>query len=184
MEIKNITLIVISFLLIGCCPDKSVCSNKLTDLEKAFVPYARMDNLYFADENGNKVRASIEPSEFETYSVQGGAESCKSEEYQKLSGAIRFFPRNFEISMEMETFYEGTHMTLTENLHKWVDVQTYSIGGRNDFSLACEGFYESNLEERLIDITILDFEFENVLVFVNCDENSTISRIICSLNKG
>jgi len=161
-----------------------VYSNTLTDTEKTLIPYSSLDNLYFIDENNEVVRASIEPRQLETYTERPGPESCDLDEYQRLTGVIRFFPRNFEITIQMETFYDRTDMTLSENLFNTVDMQTYDVVDTNHFSLTCESLYEPNLEEKMSDITISDFEFENVLVFINCDEHSAISRIICSSHKG
>lgn len=170
-------------LIIGCC-DTEVLSVELTDFENQLIPYYEMGNSYFTDENANSVRASIQLRELNTNSYQG-EERCQVYEFQRLTGSIYFFPRNFAIFLELDnTFGRGATMKLTEKNIETISGQNFEVVSQYDFLIDCEQPFASGLEQNLTNITISQFEFENVLIFISCDENSNIEKIICTPQKG
>ena len=56
------------------------------------------------------------------------------------------------------------------------------LNGR--FDLACIGLYDKTIEERFINTSLYGFDYNNVLVFKNCETNSKINQIIYSKEKG
>ncbi|WAC03731.1 hypothetical protein N7U66_10045 [Lacinutrix neustonica] len=165
---KILSLFTIVILIYSCgCDDEIVYSNKLTEFEKSLIPYTAFDNSYFLDENGNSIRASFDPRKFEIYTDRPGPESCQLQEYENLNGAVRFISKDLELTLELNTLYERRQFKINE----------YYYGNDNlgiNFFQNCENGLENNpFDNRLENITLLNFEFTDVIILEDCSRRIT-----------
>jgi hypothetical protein len=173
---KNLLYLLI--LISACCQDEIVYSNKLTEFEKSLIPYNSFDNSYFLDETGNTIRASFDPRIYENSTERDGLDSCLLKEYESLNGAFRFISRNLELTLNLKSSYEKRQFKINE----------YYYGSDNfgiDFFQGGEDIFENIFFDlRLENVTLLNFEYIDVIVLENFSGESQIDKIIVSPQKG
>lgn len=178
MKLHKITLIL--FLIIsGCCKDEIVQSNKLNEFEKSLIPYISYQELTFIDNEGNTFIANSQPKEIIIDTDREGPESCRLTEYEEETNFLNFPSKDILLKLELRANY-GTYFSLTVASES--DNNNNNNNGR--FDLACEGLFNLSIEERLTDLSINQFDFQNILVFQNCSESTEIEQIIYSTING
>ena len=111
---KIYAYLAVLLLASACCQDEIVYSNKLTDFEKSLIHYTTFDNSYFLDENGNSIRASFDPREFEIHTDRLGPESCQLQEFESLKASFRFISIDLEFTLSLSAFYEKRAFKINE----------------------------------------------------------------------
>jgi len=170
----------LGYLCISCCagPDVIVSSTRLTDFERALIPYSINGNYDFVTNEGDTIFSRTDVVSFEVDDRRAGPESCRIFEFE--TGVSRIgFPQ--------------TDIFLPLNLRSGEDSRAFSnitvrsvdnvVGGR--YRLVCNDDTDFvTYDSCFFDVTINDFSFINVLVFQNQSENSNEERIIFSLERG
>ena len=174
---KNFILTIFFLAIIsGCCKDELVASYKLNPFEKTLIPYNSLQDLEFIDEDGNIFIANSQPKESILDLDRAGPESCELTEFEVETSSLKFQTKNILIELELVANYD-TYFVL-------INTGTMPTKTYEQFDLACEGLFNTPIEERLTNLTINSFEFQNVLEFQNCSESSQIEMIIYSLVNG
>jgi len=175
-KMKNYILIIFFFTIIsGCCKDELVESYGLNEFEKTLIPYNSLQDLKFIDEEGNIFIANSQPKESVLDLDRAGPESCEITEFEVETSFLDFQSKNISIKLELVASDFTDFILRTSN-------STPNLNER--FDLACEGLFSMTIEERLTNLTIDSFEYQNVLVFQNCSESIQIEKIIYSLVNG
>ena len=169
---KILFLIAVTLLFYGCgCEDEIVESYKLNEFEKSLIPYESYQELSFIDDEGNTFIANSQPKENIIDTNRAGPESCRLTEYEEETNFLNFQSKNILIKLEL-TADNFTYFSL--------GITSENSDNNGLFDLACEELFNLSIQERLTDISINQFEFQNVLVFQNCSESTEIERIVYS----
>ncbi|WP_289040500.1 hypothetical protein [uncultured Zobellia sp.] len=169
----------LSFLLFlvlgGCCKDEIVESKELNEFEKSLIPYNSFQELNFIDEQGNTVIANSQPKESIFDKRRAGPESCRLFEYEREINSLNFQSQNILIKIELNN-ESLTDFFLTV-------IREHALPNEK-FDLACDELFSLTIQERLTNLTVNQFDFENILVFQNCSESAEIVKIIYSPTNG
>ena len=170
-RIKYGVLGFITFLLIlGCCEEEVVNSDRLSSFEKTLMPNTSPQELTYIDNEGNTIKANDVPKESTIERRRHGPESCAIREYEEEEKFLIFPSEDIFIEFELRAS-DITRFSI------FVNSETANTHGR--FDLSCTD-YRLSIEEQLKDVSINGFDFKNVLVFQNCSESSQIQRLIYS----
>lgn len=169
--------IIVVFLLIfsGCCKDEIVKIYRLNNFEKSLIPYNSYQELSFIDDEGNMIIANAQPKESIIETRRPGPESCQLTEYEKEKSSLNFPFNDIVIRLDLESG-SSTHFTLIASSEN-----TFNNG---NFEIACEGLFNFSIQERLTDVSINEFDFQNVLIFQDCRESTEILQIVYSSING
>ena len=170
-KLAFIALLIVS----GCCEDEIVESYRFNEFEKNLIPYTSFEELRFIDNEGNTFVNNSQPKDHVVDVDRAGPESCQLTEYEQETNFLYFQSQDILFKFELTTHYE-TNFTLTST--------SESTENNGRFELACAGLFGSSIEERLTDLSIDQFDFQNVLVFQDCSESTEIERIVYSPVKG
>ncbi|GHA22989.1 hypothetical protein GCM10007103_00060 [Salinimicrobium marinum] len=176
MELKKFSFLVIAgILLSSCCEEAIVASFKLNEAEKNLIPFTEFSRLRYEDQDGLQVVGLTQPRESKLSVESHGPESCDATEYEKVSNFIGFEDKDFVFQLTLE---------------KWSDLLLFELykgildtPSREFFSLTCEGF-SGFRKELFVDVSVGEFDFQNVLIFNDCTGISEVNRIIYSKEKG
>ncbi len=169
---KILPLFAITLLIYSCiCEDEIVESYKLNEFEKSLIPYTSYQELGFVDDEGNTFIANSQPKESIIDTNRAGPESCRLTEYEEETNFLNFQSKGILIKLEL-TADNFTYFSL--------GITSENSDNNGLFDLACEGLFNLSIQERLTDISINQFDFQNVIVFQNCSESTEIERIIYS----
>ena len=170
MKLDKITLILF-FIISGCCNDEIVESFRLNEFEKSLIPYDSYNELTFIDNDGNTFIANSQAKESIIDTSRPGPESCQLTEYEYETNFLDFQSKDILIKLELSSLYDTSFsLSLTSD----------NSDNNGVFYLSCEGLFNLSIEERLTDISINQFDFQNVLIFQNCSESTEIERIVYS----
>lgn len=173
---KVIPLIVTILLVYSCgCKDEIVESFRLSEFEKTLIPYTSHEEISYIDDEGAIFIANSQPKESIIDTRRAGPDSCMLTEYEEETNLLNFQSKDILIELR-----------LTASNSRRFSITTRSDNSNNNgrFDLACTGLFDVSIEERLTDVSINQFDFQNVFVFQNCSETSGIERIIYSNSNG
>lgn len=170
MKFYQLTFILF-FIISGCCKDEIVESYRLNEFEKTLIPYNSYQELSFTDNDGNIVVANSQPKESLIDTERAGPDSCKLTEYELETNFLNFPSKDILLKLELRAHYD-TYFSLSST--------SENTNNNEQFNLACEELFNLSIEERLTNISINDFDFQNILVFQNCSESTEIERIVYS----
>lgn len=163
------------FIFSGCCKDEIVNSYRLGQFEKTLIPYNTNNQLKFNDEEGNVVIFNSQPKVTNITVDRYGPESCRLFETETTKTHLYIPSLELRLDIILSSFSNTLFTIRTLN-------QDSSLNA--SFELACIGLTDRNIEERFIDISIAQFDFQNVLVFQDCQGYSQIDQIIYSIENG
>ena len=168
-SIKLIALILI-FGFSGCtCEESVIDTYLLSEYEKSLIPYNDYQDLYYINENDQKIKATTQPRIIKIEKQNPGPESCEYWEVESISNFINFTQSGFSIFLNIGTFNDITSFSL-----EYVIPDSDNTGNE----------YFENLinpsNEQVVNFN--GVEFENVYVFNNnfLNEESKIELILYS----
>lgn len=164
-------------LLLGCnCKDEVIVSSyRLNEFEKTLISYSVSDQLSFVSNEDDAISFSVVRKESEIEKQRHGPESCNFTEFEYEFCYIASVYKGLVVKLDL--------MSSSINTFDIV-VSSQSSNNNGVFKLDCDTYYTETIEEKLTDITINQFEFQNVLVFQDCSESTEIERIIYSADNG
>ncbi len=173
---KIILGLFIGILIISCCEDQVVASYKLNQSERNLIPFTDFKRLNYKDQNNDKLIGLTQPKKYEIETDRDGPESCDLREFESMDNFIAFENRDFVFRLSVSKLNETVIFQMDKSILDSINSQEY-------FSLDCESssiYYE----ELITDISLQNFDFENILIFSDCDNISEINRVIYSKEKG
>lgn len=171
--IKGIIILTVLLSFSNCCDPDLTGSYKLNDFSKSLVPFDDFTELNYKNELGQRRLAKTQPRKFKIRKNSPGPESCQYSEYETLNNFIQFQNPKFSIQLDLTSIDDNEGFVL-----RYVEI------GNNS---ATEGFFlegvinpfDNNLAEVTKDTILYSFEFEEVLVFSD-DDNNVIKTILYS----
>ncbi|WP_165750429.1 hypothetical protein [Cellulophaga sp. Z1A5H] len=167
---------ILFFLISGCCKDVIENTYTLNDYDKAIIPYTTSQEQLFTDNNGVEVLALSTPRISTIDARRDGPDSCRITEIEEVRSTLTFsaIDLTLDISVTADVDRPFGINTLTS-------MDTYY---QSSFQLSCQAIVDMPLEAQVTTYSKNDFDFENVYVFQDCSENSSIENIVFSVTKG
>ena len=172
----KVYLKLISILLVigfsGCtCEESIIDTYLLSDYEKSLIPFNDFQDLFYINENGQRIKATTQPRIIELERQHRGPESCEYWEVESISNFINFTQSGFSIQLNIGTFNDLTSFSLK-----------YVIPDSDNTK---DEYFEDLINpsnEQVVEINLNGFEFENVYIFNNnfLNEDSKIELILYS----
>lgn len=156
----------------GCtCEETIIDTYLLSDNEKSLIPFNDFQDLFYINENGQRIKATTQPRIIELERQYRGPESCEYWEVESISNFINFTQSGYSIQLNIVTFNDLTSFNLK-----------YVIPNSDNTK---DEYFEDLINpsnEQVVDINLNGFEFENVYVFNNnfLNEDSKIELILYS----
>ncbi len=163
------------FIFSGCCRDEIVDSYRLGQFEKTLIPYNNNDQLKFKNEEENIVIINSQPKVTNITTDRYGPDSCRLFETETTKTNLYIPSMGLRLDIVLSAFSNTFFTISTLN-------QDSSLNA--SFELACIGLFDRSIEERFTNISIAQFNFQNVLVFKDCQGYSPIDQIIYSIENG
>ena len=174
---KNfVSLFVVVLTISSCCKDEVVGTHRLSDNQKSIISYDGSEELTFIDQNGDLHNALTTRDDATIDTYRRGTESCDLVETEELLSSLIFQTSDISL-IELRLFAD-----IFTSFNLFAKASTSE--SRKGFNLVCEDIEEVLIEENFQDVVIGQFEFQNVLVFQSCLENSQIQQIIFSKENG
>lgn len=128
--------------------------------------------MTFTDNNGNILIANIQKKERKIETKRPGPESCELTEYELEKGFLVFQNITFTVEFELTANFQTSFVLTT---------RSEDFGTNELFDLRCVAL---SIPEQLTDLSINQFDFQNVLIFQNCNDSIDVERIVYSPLKG
>lgn len=169
-----ISLLLIPFIhsCESCEDSGSTASYKLTADEISLIPFTEFEKLSYFDQDGNILLGNTQPKIIENLTSGQEDESCQYIEYQEISTFLAFQPIDIAVRVWI-TKYDKANFLLT---HYYPDSQ-------ETLRLQTDGV-DSVISDNITDLTILGFDFENILVFKSLNKESDTKQILYSIENG
>jgi len=165
---KYYALILILFVS-GCCEQELTERYLLSDYEKSLVAYTSYDSITYVDETGQNLVTTTQPRIIQLNKNQPGPESCEYWETETLNNFINFIDSGFTIELNLTMYREDVDLRLCY----WVDE---SQGSDNEFFT----ILQNPTGQKAENINLMGFEFKEVFVFNNRDDNGKVDQILYS----
>jgi hypothetical protein len=170
---KSIVYTIGLLTLIGCCKPENLYESELTEYEKSLIPYESYSSIDFVDNLGNPISARTQLKELKLNAHQN-EEECDYETFEYLSLIVRINYNDLILDINIGSFKDNVSL----------NIQTITPHPRASYSLTCFGDHSRPIENKLTDVSIFGFEYQDVFVFEDCNQGSEISRIIYSPKRG
>ncbi|QXP56602.1 hypothetical protein H0I25_02065 [Cellulophaga sp. HaHa_2_95] len=167
---------ILFFLISGCCKDVIENTYTLNDFDKAIIPYTTSQELLFTDNNDVEVLALSTPRISTIDARRDGPDSCRITEIEEVSSTLTFSVIDLTLDI-----------IVTADLDRAFGINTLTSMDTsyvNSFQLSCEAIVDMPLEAQVTTYSKNDFDFDNVYVFQDCTENSSIENIVFSVTRG
>ena len=173
-SIKILASIVLLQFFSGCCKPELIGSYLLTDYQKSMITVTTYHEKIYTDKSGERFVASTQPKETIIYTENPGEEGCKYSDHQRMWTFLNFQSKGFVIKIEIDGSCEACF-----RLYK---IDTGAAFG--DWLDLTNSETDLPLKERFTNISVLGFDFKNVLVFVPQNKDSKIKQMLYSPEKG
>ncbi len=170
-----LTRLFATLITSGCCRDEIVDSYRLNQFDKTLIPYNTYEELKFINEEGNIVIINSQPKTTSISSDRYGPESCRLFETEAARTYLYIPYMELGLDIIVSSFSSTAFTIRTLN-------QDASLNA--SFDLACVGLFDRSIEERFTNISIGEFNFQNIVVFQDCQGYSPITQIIYSIENG
>lgn len=160
---------IITLIFSGCCSQELVDTYSLSEYEKSLIPFISYQDLAYINHNGQKTKATTQPRTIVVKRDEPGPESCKYWEYETLNNFINFIDNGFAIQLDCESNYDLSRFEI-----KYVIPN--SDNSQNEYFPTLS----QPSKEQATNISLKGFEFKNVFVFNNPDENGKVEIILYS----
>ncbi|MCR1025830.1 hypothetical protein NQT66_13490 [Cellulophaga baltica] len=167
---------ILFFLISGCCKDVIENTYTLNDYDKAIIPYTTSQELLFTDNNGVEVLALSTPKISTVDARRDGPDSCRITEIEEVSSTLTFSAIDLTLDIIVTAAIDRAF-----GINTLTSMDTYY---QSRFQLSCEAIVDMPLEAQVTAYSKHDFDFENVYVFQDCTENSSIENIVFSVTIG
>ncbi|WP_282116992.1 hypothetical protein [Cellulophaga baltica] len=175
MKLSPLSFILI-FLISGCCKDVIENTYTLNDYDKAIIPYTTSQELLFTDNNGVEVLALSTPKISTVEARRDGPDSCRITEIEEVSSTLTFSAIDLTLDIIVTAAIDRAF-----GINTLTSMDTYY---QSRFQLSCDATFDMPLEAQATTYSKHDFNFENVFVFQDCTENSSIENIVFSVTRG
>ncbi|AIY12614.1 hypothetical protein [Cellulophaga baltica] len=167
---------ILFFLISGCCKDVIENTYTLNDFDKTIIPYTTSQELLFTDNNGVEVLALSTPRISTIEARRDGPDSCRITEIEEVSSTLTFSAIDLTLDIIVTAAIDRAF-----GINTLTSMDTSYV---NSFQLSCEAIVDMPLEAQVTAYSKHDFDFENVFVFQDCTENSSIENIVFSVSRG
>ena len=165
----KITIAIITLGLTGCCSQELVDTYSLSEYEKSLIPFISYQDLAYINHKGQKTKATTQPRTIAVKRDEAGPESCKYWESETLNNFINFIDNGFSIQLNIESNYGLSSFKIK-----------YVIPNSDSSQTEYFPTLSKPSKEEATNISLQGFEFKNVFVFNNPDENGEVEIILYS----
>ncbi|ADV48765.1 hypothetical protein Celal_1453 [Cellulophaga algicola DSM 14237] len=167
---------ILIFLISGCCKDVIENTYTLNNYDKAIIPYTTSQEQLFTDNNGVEVLALSTPRISIIDARRDGPDSCRITEIEEVSSTLTFSAIDLTLDISVTADIDRAF-----GINTLTSMDTYY---QSSFQLSCKAVVDMPLEAQVTTYSKHDFDFENVYVFQDCRENSSIENIVFSVTRG
>lgn len=168
----------LTIILTSCCKDDIVTSYRLTDSERNLIPFIDFNRIPYTNQDGINFTGLAQPKEYKIDSERLGAESCNIRETESMYTFIGFENKDFVFQLTVSKYSDDlVEFKINKSILDSINSQEY-------FSLQCNGASIYKEDTSKTNISLHGFDFEDVLIFKDCENVSEINQIIYSEDKG